>query len=1509
MPGASIALDQDRPSGTSFGTPGIARNDLWVGRTIRPRSAIGGNGGQVWTLVGAPAGSTAFITDPDDVTCALTPDLSGTYIFQLVTNGGGTGNNQTLVARCRYDVNGALTNRGWALPGVGELQPFANYDGNERGWDEPWDFIIADLLANASFSGGGGVTAVQDNGRAARARSAGLMRAIGVTTTLSAPATEATGLGRVNSWVSGPSTDTALVVGLASGAYYFLDALTMQPDTNSGSVPGGGPVHIYCSGGKAVMVGATKAVIVEPNGSASAVTITSPSNFGGYAISVPGPGNQEILLITSPADATVYFYNLTTGGSVGYAYTAAPGSNPTGICVDNEGAIWIEFVADGTATNAFLAKFTCSTAGVLTPAGVSVAHFLTTTNLVFDGRYIWGVASNGTNAVLQQVRVADGSFALDVLSTNCTTRASLLWDGELIVVGTTNSLIKVHPETFEQKLTQTVASSDLGALTLSPDGKALFYSSMVTGTPALAKYANPRAEELDRLGLTSAGDNAVLYTSPHGEVLGLAPGTNGYVFTMVTGAPAWAPPPVSFTAGNDLSGTNTSQTVVGFYNTPLDTSMSGPADGDFIQKISGKWSAITAAVLTAALVVADFPPGTSGQILTTVLGATAWASPPSGFTAGGDLTGTSTSQTVVSISGASPVLIENASVFEWADSVANPTFTQATRTTDNPPQNLEIHAQYPWVSATGSNRLPGTVTMTLSDPHFLLAGGFLIQYGTTPLIRMGEYVGNGADSGVIWFKDGGAPSTSNWNIRGTASALYLNAPSGGNMIFEVGATGTVWLEINASGVILPQLAGSGSGLATIDNSGVIGFTSTVPSGGISPGTAGQIFVSNATPTAVWTSLISYETTHGRFTSGGGGSDYKAIFGPTVTEETSTASLWLLPNATAPILTNVSLRSDGASLYVNAQSGNIYFYQGLSQLVMQLIPGSYMALQDLPSILWSSSAVAPNITQSAATSDVAPQNLYLVPQAPYVSAVTNIDSGTVQITLPASIGAGSSSYGRGLLINYAGTEIISLGTYAGGGYGGIWFAAGGSHTSTNYAFLGSSSSSYFNASTSLIFTIGGSTYPGLLDINHFSLGSTYSSYAFQWEVGSLGNTGIQHFTTNATSPTLVVDQCIADVTPVNLKIKGQYAYSGATTNAHGTSGSVIVDLGPPTHGTIEAYFQVTRNAAAIAQLGVNKTSNTYGQLWLGTTTFTDSNPILVSDASTFAYMNVPNGISAWGVIAGNASFLLYITTAQNVMYWGGSGAGSPIAFTWSTATTPLIQGGTSATSLTVGTDNASGELIFQAGSAVTAMTINGTSPSTSITVVPNLFQWDAASTTPTLTQVVNGSGTGVLMLIQAQQGNVAGNDTGGALSLSSGLGGGSGTAGELQLQIGGVAVMTVDPVGSGTQYQTTSIGSWLYNHVTKSSNYTINSGGNNDYMITVTTTLSLTLPAPQAGMFFIVNIDYNPASSGALDIVRHASEKINGVAATWSSISTATWAFTVLFITSNGIDWFVRAAVN
>lgn len=99
----------------------------------------------------------------------------------------------------------------------------------------------------------------------------------------------------------------------------------------------------------------------------------------------------------------------------------------------------------------------------------------------------------------------------------------------------------------------------------------------------------------------------------------------------------------------------------------------------------------------------------------------------------------------------------------------------------------------------------------------------------------------------------------------------------------------------------------------------LGSLPTNGGGGVSPGTAGQVFVTNSGPAAAFTSLIQYETTHGRFSAGGGGSDTTATIGPLVTAETAAACLWLLPNGTAPSGSNYEIYGDGTSSYFNAGS--------------------------------------------------------------------------------------------------------------------------------------------------------------------------------------------------------------------------------------------------------------------------------------------------------------------------------------------------------------------------------------------------------------------------------------------------------------------------------------------------------------------------------------------------------------------------------------------------------------
>jgi hypothetical protein len=146
MPGAQIAIDQDRPGpSVSTGTPGYGRDDLWLGRATHPRSVNTATLYE-WTLLDKPPGSAAVLTNDTSQICTITPDLAGSYRLQLVIDGGGLSNTQIKILGCVKDINGVEVNSGWRVPALGEEPEEANFGGQLRGWDEAMRFIFDDLL-------------------------------------------------------------------------------------------------------------------------------------------------------------------------------------------------------------------------------------------------------------------------------------------------------------------------------------------------------------------------------------------------------------------------------------------------------------------------------------------------------------------------------------------------------------------------------------------------------------------------------------------------------------------------------------------------------------------------------------------------------------------------------------------------------------------------------------------------------------------------------------------------------------------------------------------------------------------------------------------------------------------------------------------------------------------------------------------------------------------------------------------------------------------------------------------------------------------------------------------------------------------------------------------------------------------------------------------------------------------------------------------------------------------
>lgn len=63
MAGAIMQIDQVRGSSTSYGTAGVARNDIWTGNQVNLVDASGSpaNTSWTWALLSVPAGSAAVM--------------------------------------------------------------------------------------------------------------------------------------------------------------------------------------------------------------------------------------------------------------------------------------------------------------------------------------------------------------------------------------------------------------------------------------------------------------------------------------------------------------------------------------------------------------------------------------------------------------------------------------------------------------------------------------------------------------------------------------------------------------------------------------------------------------------------------------------------------------------------------------------------------------------------------------------------------------------------------------------------------------------------------------------------------------------------------------------------------------------------------------------------------------------------------------------------------------------------------------------------------------------------------------------------------------------------------------------------------------------------------------------------------------------------------------------------------------------------------------------------------
>jgi hypothetical protein len=144
-PIAQIRIDQVRPGGTSAGTAGQSRADLWNRQQVNlVHTGTGTN--PSWTLLAEPVGSAVTLNNPTSATAWFSPTMLGTYRVRLDVTGGFA----TALARCTLDSAGnpALSFTQFE-PAPYEVGSESNYPVggplNNRGWDERRSLLMAAL--------------------------------------------------------------------------------------------------------------------------------------------------------------------------------------------------------------------------------------------------------------------------------------------------------------------------------------------------------------------------------------------------------------------------------------------------------------------------------------------------------------------------------------------------------------------------------------------------------------------------------------------------------------------------------------------------------------------------------------------------------------------------------------------------------------------------------------------------------------------------------------------------------------------------------------------------------------------------------------------------------------------------------------------------------------------------------------------------------------------------------------------------------------------------------------------------------------------------------------------------------------------------------------------------------------------------------------------------------------------------------------------------------------------
>lgn len=246
-----------------------------------------------------------------------------------------------------------------------------------------------------------------------------------------------------------------------------------------------------------------------------------------------------------------------------------------------------------------------------------------------------------------------------------------------------------------------------------------------------------------------------------------------------------------------------------------------------------------------------------------------------------------------------------------------------------------------------------------------------------------------------------------------------------------------------------------------------------------------------------------ETTHGRITAGGGGTDYSVVIGPRSGAETSSGSLHILPNGTALTATNYQFAYDGSQSYFNNPTGGSLSFQISASPYLTVATATIDVVP--PAIEWGSAVLSPTLKQVTGGATSNGQNLTIAPQA---GGATSGVPGSFVVNLAAPNGGSNEALWK---LDRAGVDRVVMGRYSSATDYTV-ISLGNPATATSYAVMQDTSNNIHENSPggTLYFELQGSTsfYQHLIAAGHYAY-QGYPGVVSTLDVGTATNAAVMN----------------------------------------------------------------------------------------------------------------------------------------------------------------------------------------------------------------------------------------------------------------------------------------------------------------------------------------------------------------------------------------------------------------